>query len=188
MPHRITLSAKATSELRKIKKNSYAFDIQDCGAPFSPSSLPVSECIEYTVFINKEQLKKLMIDKEEFRNHNLFIEGEPTLNIPMDLCPGEIGVICTEIHIVEPHKGKHIDVPKETQGFCVLSEITISDSFRNSNPQERKLLERFDYIDKHGTIDEPIVINKETKSLEDGYTRYLAAKERKIKKVPVKYS
>jgi hypothetical protein len=42
-------------------------------------------------------------------------------------------------------------------------------------------------IPHEGHLDEPIVINRETKILSDGYRRYIMAKKEKMDVVPVSY-
>ncbi|WP_242476185.1 hypothetical protein [Bacillus cereus] len=42
-------------------------------------------------------------------------------------------------------------------------------------------------IQKTGTIDQPILIEKETKVLKDGFSRYFVARNMKLERVPVQY-
>ncbi|MDX8367161.1 plasmid stabilization protein [Cytobacillus sp. IB215665] len=193
MAHKITLTGKATSELRKMKnRDVFTFDMKENGSPQAPKGLPSSEFIDYTVFINKKQFNKLKIEQDDFQNHKLLIQGEPTLNVPMDECPGEIGVVCFQIQVLEPKNKKEVEaIPKNapagTEAYEDIGKITIPDDFQKTAPRKEKLAEKIAYIDNNGTIDEPISIDKNTYMLKDGYSRFLAAKERDFAKVPVKY-
>ncbi|MES1054426.1 plasmid stabilization protein, partial [Bacillus thuringiensis] len=43
-------------------------------------------------------------------------------------------------------------------------------------------------IQKNGTIDKPILIDKETKILKDGFSRYFVARKMKLQTIPVRYN
>lgn len=57
-----------------------------------------------------------------------------------------------------------------------ISEIIISNAFRDSSPRQEKINRRKEYYRQNGTIDTPIKITDKG-LLVDGYTRYIAAKE-----------
>ena len=63
-----------------------------------------------------------------------------------------------------------------------LSKIVIPDSFKNSNPVEYKLNRVRVYVQEHGKIDKPIVLDGNM--LVDNYIRYLVAKEFGLDEVP----
>lgn len=56
-----------------------------------------------------------------------------------------------------------------------LSKIIVPDSFKRSNPTENKLNHVRDYVNEHGKLDKPIVLDGNM--LTDNYIRYLVAKE-----------
>ena len=92
--------------------------MREKGAPSGPKGLPKSGGIEYTVFINKKQFSKLKIEQNKIRTYKFMIQGEPTLNVPLDECPGEIGDICFQSQIIptdEERKKQKEEQQKEKQ-------------------------------------------------------------------------
>jgi hypothetical protein len=76
-----------------------------------PKGLPVSKEITYTIFANSKQLKKAGIDEKNIQAHKIIVQGEPTLDMPMDQCPGEIGIVCFQLSVI-PEKN---DEPNPVQ-------------------------------------------------------------------------
>lgn len=205
MPHKITLTGKPVGSLRQ--KGSYlAFDMEEKGSPGSPKGLPKCSTITYTVFINQKQLKKAGLTEENIQTQKLLVQGEPTLDVPVDDCPGEIGVICFQISIIpEKQKEKEADKPSQesvkepvkaeeklkgpegTEDFVSIETIVVPEEFLNSHPNPQKTQQVIDYIKRKGYLDEPITINRDTKILRDGYRRYIVAKREKLNLVPVIY-
>lgn len=105
------------SQLRKMKSKQdvFSFDMREKGAPSGPKGLPKSGGIEYTVFINKKQFSKLKIEQNKIRTRKFLIQGEPTLNVPLDECPGEIGVVCFQAQVLPTKKEKQQDKEKQRQ-------------------------------------------------------------------------
>ncbi len=77
--------------------------------------------------------------------------------------------------------------PEGTEEFILLETIHVPKAFLNSYPNPAKTQEVLGYVKKIGQLDEPILINKETRILSDGYRRYIVAKEMKMERVPVAY-
>jgi len=101
MPHKITLTGTPKTGLRKLKnENIYAFEMEEKGSDNSPKGLPKSGRITYTVFVNPKQIRKAGLENVSIKNYKLLIQGEPTLDIPEEKCPGEIGVITFKIEIL----------------------------------------------------------------------------------------
>jgi hypothetical protein len=196
MPHKIILTGKATSSLR-CEGQTYTFDMRESGSPNAPKGLPSSTDISYTIFANKKQLQQANITDETIKTEQLLIQGEPTLDIPIDRCPGEIAVIAFQLQIIEKKQKKApkeqkeekkvIQVPKGTTDFLDLEEIIVPEKFLKFSPRKEKIDEKMKYLEENGTIDQPLLVHSETKLLQDGYSRYIAAKEMKEKKVPVRY-
>lgn len=137
------------------------------------------------------------------------VQGEPTLDVPMDDCPGEIGVICFRVSIIpekqketvnaekepvkEPEKKEEVKAeeqpkgPEETEDFISLDQIQVPESFLQTRPNPYKTQLVIDHVEQAGILDEPITINRETKVLTDGYKRYIVAEKLGIKTVPVMY-
>ncbi|RKD26490.1 plasmid stabilization protein [Ammoniphilus oxalaticus] len=213
MAHKMTLTGKSISSLRSIG-NIFPFDMEESGSPSAPKGLPKSSPITYTVFVNQKQLTKAGIDEQNLQENRLFIQGEPTLDIPVDECWGEIGVVCYQIEIVadrkkksaekEPSSQKEIEEaeeqvaaateektqrqPKGTQDLIPLDAITIPEEFLQTVPNRQKTHQAIEFVKKHGHLDKPITINAKNGVLTDGYRRYVVAQTLKLDVVPVTYS
>jgi len=102
MPHKITLTGSATGPLREYDRY-VAFDMREKGSPSVPKGLKKSTFISYTVFVAKKAFNKTGLTKKSIMHEKILIQGEPTLDIPIDECPGEVGVICFQITVL-PNK------------------------------------------------------------------------------------
>ncbi|PGX73072.1 plasmid stabilization protein, partial [Priestia megaterium] len=72
--------------------------------------------ISYTVFVAKKAFNKTGLTKKSIMHEKILIQGEPTLDIPIDECPGEVGVICFQITVLPNKNDKEkneSDVKKE---------------------------------------------------------------------------
>ncbi|MFE3982224.1 plasmid stabilization protein [Priestia sp. YIM B13546] len=102
MPHKMTLTGSATGPLREYDRY-VAFDMREKGSPAAPKGLKKSTFISYTVFVAKKAFNKTGLTKKSIMHEKILIQGEPTLDIPIDECPGEIGIICFQITVL-PNK------------------------------------------------------------------------------------
>ncbi|MGG3586043.1 plasmid stabilization protein [Priestia megaterium] len=102
MPHKMTLTGSATGPLREYDRY-VAFDMREKGSPSAPKGLKKSTFISYTVFVAKKAFNKTGLTKKSIMHEKILVQGEPTLDIPIDECPGEIGVICFQITVL-PNK------------------------------------------------------------------------------------
>ncbi|MFF2597419.1 plasmid stabilization protein [Priestia megaterium] len=102
MPHKMTLTGSATGPLREYDRY-VAFDMREKGSPSAPKGLKKSTFISYTVFVAKKAFNKTGLTKKSIMHEKILIQGEPTLDIPLDECPGEIGIICFQITVL-PNK------------------------------------------------------------------------------------
>lgn len=208
MPHKITLTGKPVSTLRS-KKNCYTFDMEEKGSPAAPKGLPKSSTITYTVFISQKQLKKAGLTEENIQNEKIMVQGEPTLDVPVDDCPGEIGVVCFQVSLIpekqkeavkadkkpvkEPEKKEEVKekeqpkIPEGTEDFVALDQIKVPEEFLKYQPTPYKTQLVIDHVKQSGMLDEPITIDRETKVLIDGYRRYIVAQKLDMKMVPVMY-
>ena len=196
MPHKITLTGTPVSSLCK-KGSFYTFDMEEGGSPASPKGLPGGSTITYTVFINEKQLKKAGLTEQTIKEQKIMVQGEPTLDVPVDDCPGEIGVICFQVSILagkkettEPVKIKAEEKPKGPKGtedFISLKQIVVPEEFLNSRPNPEKTQQVVNYVKRTGHLDEPLTINRDTKVLTDGYRRYIVAQKIELDLVPVAY-
>lgn len=68
----------------------------------SPKGLPSSRnAINYTVFCNQKQLRKVGLLEGDIKEHKLLVQGEPVLDLPLEKCSGRIGVTCFNIEKIE---------------------------------------------------------------------------------------
>jgi len=206
MPHKITLTGKPISSLRQ-KGSYYTFDMEENGSAAVPKGLPKSSTITYTVFVNQKQLNKAGLTNKNIQTEKIMVQGEPTLDMPIEDCPGEIGVVCFQVSII-PEKKALVNAnlnpekeevkaeenpqvkpkgPEGTEDFILLDQIIVPEEFLNSHPNPEKTQKVVDYVKRTGHLDEPIVINRDTKTLTDGYRRYIVAKKEKMDVVPVSY-
>lgn len=210
MPHKLTITGTSSSKLRK-NGEIFSFDMNEGDSPSGPKGLPVSQSISYTVFLNKKQLTKAGIDEKNIRNLKLLVQGEPTLDIPLDQCPGEIGVICFQISIIpeKPQNTKKegpavqevkqvveqiaatsepiITLPAGAEDMVPFESVIVPKEFLQFKPNPQKTKMVIDFVKNHGHLDEPITINMKTKALVDGYRRYIVAQQLKMAQVPVIY-
>lgn len=112
MPHKISITGSATGLLREYDRY-VAFDMREKGSPSAPKGLKKSTFISYTVFVTKKAFNKTGLTKKSIMHEKILIQGEPTLDIPMDECPGEIGVICFQITVLPNNKDKEGNESKD---------------------------------------------------------------------------
>ncbi|MGG3178045.1 plasmid stabilization protein [Priestia megaterium] len=114
MPHKITLTGSATGPLREYDRY-VAFDMREKGSPSAPKGLKKSTFISYTVFVAKKAFNKTGLTKKSIMHEKILIQGEPTLDIPIDECPGEVGVICFQITVLPNKNDKEKNQPEEKE-------------------------------------------------------------------------
>lgn len=203
MAHKIVLTGTPASELRSVGEI-FNFDMTQT-TPNVAKGLPMPENpIVYTVFINKKQKSKLSVSPKDFVSLNLCVQGEPTLDVPVDQCPGEIGVLCNQIERI-PNKNnqenpnvaeaeKDVQLAEKEVAVTLASEtnefnihhIVIPEAFQKSPPNPAKIAEKKDLILKAGKIEKQIRLSKK-KVLQDGYAWYMAAMELGFSEVPVTF-
>ncbi|MCK1986061.1 MULTISPECIES: hypothetical protein [unclassified Peribacillus] len=77
--------------------------------------------------------------------------------------------------------------PDETEEFILLNQIVVTEEFLNSNPSVEKTQQVLNHVKRTGCLDEPIMIDRDTKVLRDGYRRYIAAQKVGMELVPIIY-
>ncbi len=197
MPQKITLTGMPKGAIRELD-GYFAFDMTEKGGPSAPKGIPFqSTAISYTVFVSKKQFKKLEISDQGFQHTKLLVQGEPTLDAPVDVCPGEVGVICMQIQalpqkvdspIKEQEEKKQEFIPKGTEAVISLDKIILEGTYQHSIPRPEKQEIVAQFIQQNGNIDKPIVIDKKTNVLQDKFSRYFVARKMKLQTVPVCYS
>ncbi|MGG1916259.1 plasmid stabilization protein [Priestia megaterium] len=112
MPHKMTITGSATRPLREYDRY-VAFDMREKGSPAAPKGLKKSTFISYTVFVAKKAFNKTGLTKKSIMHEKILIQGEPTLDIPIDECPGEIGIICFQITVLPNKNDKEANESKD---------------------------------------------------------------------------
>ncbi|MEH6927873.1 plasmid stabilization protein [Priestia megaterium] len=112
MPHKMTLTGSATGPLREYDRY-VAFDMREKGSPSAPKGLKKSTFISYTVFVAKKAFNKTGLTKKSIMHEKILVQGEPTLDIPIDECPGEIGIICFQITLLPNKNDKEANESKD---------------------------------------------------------------------------
>lgn len=208
MPHKMTLTGKPVSPLQ-AKGAYYTFDMEEKGSPAAPKGLPASSVITYTVFINQKQLKKAGITEENIQDHKVMVQGELTLDVPVEDCPGEIGVVCFQLSVIPEKQKESVQkeikqaakeeekepvtedeqpkAPEGTEDFVALDQINVPEEFLQYQPNPHKTQLVIDHVKQSGLLDEPVTINQKTGMLTDGYRRYIVAEKLGMKQVPVRY-
>ncbi|MGG4383538.1 plasmid stabilization protein [Priestia megaterium] len=112
MPHKMTITGSATGPLREYDRY-VAFDMREKGSPSAPKGLKKSTFISYTVFVAKKAFNKTGLTKKSIMHEKILVQGEPTLDIPIDECPGEIGIICFQITVLPNKNDKEANESKD---------------------------------------------------------------------------
>ncbi|MGN7233719.1 plasmid stabilization protein [Priestia megaterium] len=136
MPHKITLTGSATGPLREYDRY-VAFDMREKGSPSAPKGLKKSTFISYTVFVAKKAFNKTGLTKKSIMHEKILIQGEPTLDIPIDECPGEVGVICFQITVL-PNKNDKEKNQSEEKKEPKQEVSPSSEASQNTEPKEQE--------------------------------------------------
>lgn len=112
--HTITLVGIPSSKLRDNGTH-LSFDMEEAGSPTPPKKLPKSSPVSFTVFLNEKQLKRAGLSAENIQEEAIIVKGEITLDVPMEDCPGEIGVICFQLFKVPPYQNHYLQFKKKAE-------------------------------------------------------------------------
>lgn len=216
MAHKMTLTGSPVSSVRDCNTY-FSFEMEERGSIAPPKGIPyTSTSIVYTVFVSKKQFNKLKVDTKKFHQYRFLIQGEPTLEASLTDCPGEIGIICMQISELpnkekeQPKESKQMKeeaekkmIVKEVKELVrldvmhtllegateiiPLQDIYVPEPILQTTPRAEKQEKVIRKIQETGTIDQPILIDRETKQLKDGYSRYYVAKKMQLERVPVCY-
>ncbi|QTL52619.1 plasmid stabilization protein [Priestia aryabhattai] len=136
MPHKITLTGSATGPLREYDRY-VAFDMREKGSPSAPKGLKKSTFISYTVFVAKKAFNKTGLTKKSIMHEKILIQGEPTLDIPIDECPGEVGVICFQITVL-PNKNDKEKNQSDAKKEPKQEASALSQDQKNTEPTKQE--------------------------------------------------
>ncbi|GAB1763312.1 ParB N-terminal domain-containing protein [Priestia megaterium] len=141
MPHKMTITGSATGPLREYDRY-VAFDMREKGSPAAPKGLKKSTFISYTVFVAKKAFNKTGLTKKSIMHEKILVQGEPTLDIPIDECPGEIGIICFQITVLPNKNDKEANDSKDKkeaqQEVAATKQEEKQDSVSQPVAQEEK--------------------------------------------------
>lgn len=159
MGTKITLVGTRDSKLRKTEKY-FAFEMNLGGSKNSPKGLPTpSQEIQFTVFVSLKAGNKIHIDNLR-TDTKLLVEGELALDVPMEECPGEIGVIAFKVSEIPPkaeakntpnYDTKSIESAVE-QADKALSEVATSIKPSSSEEKPDAKNEQAPKPQKNGTL------------------------------------
>ncbi|MGG3189908.1 plasmid stabilization protein [Priestia megaterium] len=135
MPHKMTITGSATGPLREYDRY-IAFDMREKGSPAAPKGLKKSTFISYTVFVAKKAFNKTGLTKKSIMHEKILIQGEPTLDIPIDECPGEIGIICFQITVLPNKNDKEANESKDKKE--AQQEVSKAQQEVSATKQEEK--------------------------------------------------
>jgi len=197
MPHRMILTGKPITPLRKHKqKNIFTFEMREGGKKIAPpKGLPNTEEIYYTVYCNLRQINRAKVDKEKFMDTILVIDGEPTFRMPKNEVNGQMAIITRLMMVLkETGEEEQEDMGEVLEGeFSTESEqaedrepsvqeipissIVIPEEFKKFVPRREKLEAKMEFIRKNKKLEKPLQVRREDYLLLDGYASYLAAAE-----------
>lgn len=212
MGAKITLTGVRSSRLRKTAKY-YAFEMTLGGSPTAPKGLPLpSSSVQYTVFVSLKAGKKAGLEGSPIEQKWL-IQGEIVLDIPVDECPGEIGVVAYQISAL-PASGKENQVKSQDPiqepiaakaevaatveavdkvstddvRMVPIGDIHLPEKFQGAWLNPKKTEPVREWIQKNGRLDKPldVCITDGAYWLVDGYRRYVVAQEIGFTEVPVR--
>jgi hypothetical protein len=209
---KIMLTGTRTGELRKTAQY-YAFEMELEGSKTAPKGLPLpSKSIQYTVFVSLKAGRKAKLESAPI-DRKWLIQGELVLDVPVQDCPGEIGVVAFQIAELpsKQEQSPASDSPSEREVKAAQAEVAaavsniqaepstetsilqvkleniqVPEQFLQTklNPVKTDLLRKF--VQKNGRIDKPIHLCREENTywLVDGYRRYVVAREFGFDEVP----
>ncbi len=198
MPAKISLTGVPKDV--QVLPDYYRLSMEEGGTLYPPKGLPsASQPITYTVLISRKLGSQLGLPDTSQR---LLIQGELTLDLPLDECPGEIGVIAFQGQVIPERKTEPKAVspapatPKERHWpdlsrypHVALSQIKVPAAFLSRKPNKAKTEALKAAVQSQGQLDEPIVVRPTIDDsgyvLYDGYRRYLIARQLGWTTVPV---
>lgn len=199
MAAKITLTGVIDGRVRKTDQY-YAFEMSLGGSPTAPKGLPLaSDSIQYTVFVSLKAGNRAHLE-DASSEQKWLVQGEVVLDIPVNECPGEIGVIAFQISELVRKEADLKDpivatgevattVESESEVRMVSFDlIHLPEKFEGARLNARKTEPLREWVAEHGHLDKPVDVRVEdgVYSLVDGYRRYVIAGERGFTEIPVR--
>jgi len=88
------------------------------------------------VFVAKKAFNKTGLTKKSIMHEKILVQGEPTLDIPIDECPGEIGIICFQITVLSNKNDKEANESKDKKE--AKQEVSKAQQEVSATKQEEK--------------------------------------------------
>jgi len=171
MGAKIVLTGVRSSSLRKTDKY-YAFEMILGGSPTAPKGLPLaSASVQYTVFVSLKAAKRANLELVSAEQKWL-VQGEIVLDVSVDECPGEIGVVAYQISVlpafeesvalgaVQAEVAATVETATVTEvvAFPMVSieSIHLPEKFQGAwlNPKKTESLR--EWIIQNGKLDKPL--------------------------------
>lgn len=205
MPAKISL----TGVVRAVEPGPgyFRLTMEEGGSTQPPKGLPpASAVITYTVLVAPKLAGQLNLPASGQR---VLIQGELTLDLPLELCPGEIGVIAFQGQVLPDKAEKppvpagppvptppppNTDVPPpwpDLSGYpqVPLDHIQVPAPFLRTPPNQAKTAALRRAVQARGQLDRPVQVRPglepDTYVLVDEYRRYVVAQELGWATVPV---
>lgn len=190
MPAKISLTGIPKDV--QVLPDYYRLSMEEGGTLYPPKGLPsASQPISYTVLVSRKLGSQLGLPAASQR---LLIQGELTLDLPLDECPGEIGVIAFQGQVIPERKPESkVEAPAPSvrkerpwpdlseYPQIALNEVKIPSEFLRRAPSKAKTQALQEAVAAHGQLDEPIVVRPAFDGsgyvLYDGYRRYVVARQ-----------
>ena len=210
MSAKITITGARSGKLRKNDRY-YSFEIETGGSTNPPKGLPTAAAteVEYTVFVSLKAGKKAGLENAP-SDQKWVVQGEPTIDLSVEECPGAIGVIAFQLEAVpaktedakatatiEPSAPKRVEMPVQSQKPVApppvevhtlpLTDIHVSKKYSRYSLNPEKTQPVMEWVKEHGRLDKPIEVRPTNGEywLMDGYRRYVIARELGLAEVDV---
>ena len=211
MSAKITITGARSGKLRKNDRY-YSFEIETGGSANAPKGLPkaAAAVVEYTVFVSLKAGRKAGLENAT-TDQKWVVQGEPTIDLSVEECPGAIGVIAFQLEAiparteepkpkatVEPSAPKKVETPVQPPEPVApppvevhtlpLTEIHVSKKYERYALNAEKTQLVMEWVKEHGRLDKPIEVrpNNGEYWLMDGYRRYVIAQELGLTEVDVR--
>lgn len=203
MGAKIVLTGVRAGELRKTDKY-YAFEMILGGSPTAPKGLPLpSASVHYTVFVGLKAAKRANLEFVSAEQKWL-VQGEIVLDVPVDECPGEIGVVAYQISVLPAFEepvvvGEAQAEVAATVDTAAVAEVVdfqmvsielihLPEKFQGARLNPKKTESLREWIIQNGKLDKPLDVCVEGGEywLSDGYRRYVIAGEAGLTEVPIR--
>lgn len=127
--------------------NLYCLEFEENGSKSSPKSLPMASDIAVTVMMNEKQYNKLQNSLknagfEVLVGTKIVVQGEITIDMPMDVVSGDMGVITYQAEPVVPKKDNPKEKPKDEKQAQQKTKSPKVPKPDPPNPKDKKAIQQ----------------------------------------------